>query len=101
MLFEKKELPSLTGIMRYSPGYCGWHISAQKKLFEYLKPKEIGISLLESYLMTPLKSITGVLIAGKRTIHIFNADFPFCSKCKNHSCQNRIKQLFTDEGNPA
>jgi hypothetical protein len=84
--------------MRYSPGYCGWHISGQKMLFQFLRPEEIGISLLESFLMKPLKSVTGVLIAGKKTVHVFKPEFPFCSECKDHSCQQRIKALFTDSG---
>jgi hypothetical protein len=77
-------------VMRYSPGYCGWHISGQKKLFEYLRPEEIGISLKESYLMTPLKSVSGVLIAGAREMHAFEAVYPFCSRCSTHGCRERI-----------
>jgi cobalamin-dependent methionine synthase I len=58
---ENQEANS-TAVLRYSPGYCGWHVSGQKKLFEFLQPAEIGITLLESFLMTPLKSISGVLL---------------------------------------
>ncbi|MFB0517115.1 MAG: vitamin B12 dependent-methionine synthase activation domain-containing protein, partial [Candidatus Neomarinimicrobiota bacterium] len=58
-------------VLSYSPGYCGWHISGQKKLFQFLRPEKIGISLNNSFLMSPLKSVTGVLIAGKKEIHIF------------------------------
>lgn len=96
-LNELKVRTAQTGIMRYSPGYCGWHISGQKMLFEFLKPEEIGIGLLESFLMKPLKSITGVLIAAKKTVHVFTPRFPFCDQCKSHSCEQRIKALFTDD----
>jgi hypothetical protein len=80
-------------VLSYSPGYCGWHISGQKKIFQFLKPERIGISLNQRYLMTPLKSVTGVLIAGKKEIHLFNIDFPFCRHCKDFSCRMRIKKM--------
>jgi hypothetical protein len=80
-------------VMRYSPGYCGWHISGQRRLFEYLGPEKIGITLRDSFLMEPLKSVTGVLIAGKKEIHIIEDRYPFCRECKTHSCQERMKAL--------
>jgi cobalamin-dependent methionine synthase I len=80
-------------VMRYSPGYCGWHVSGQKKLFEYLQPGKIGIDLNDSYLMEPLKSVSGVLIAGSKEIHFIEDNYPFCSECKTHSCQERMAAL--------
>lgn len=82
-----------TVILAYSPGYCGWHISAQKGLFDYLHPENIGISLRDSFLMEPLKSISGVLLAGPKEIHIFDNDYSFCGQCKSPSCLDRIKSL--------
>lgn len=80
-------------VLSYSPGYCGWHISAQAKLFEYLRPMRIGISLNSSYLMTPLKSVSGVLVAGKREIHYFDNSFSFCQECPTISCQQRMARI--------
>ena len=80
-------------VLSYSPGYCGWHISGQKKLFHYLKPETIGIILNDSFLMEPIKSVTGVLIAGKADIHIFKPNFSFCRVCRTHSCYSRLKSL--------
>ncbi len=77
--------------LRFSPGYCGWDISGQKKLFEYLEPDEIGISLRESFLMIPLKSISGVIVAGKNDIFDFDDNLSFCEACQTHSCRNRRK----------
>ncbi|MHC4266624.1 MAG: vitamin B12 dependent-methionine synthase activation domain-containing protein, partial [Planctomycetota bacterium] len=85
-----------TRILSYSPGYCGWDISGQKKLFEYLHPGKIGISLNNTYLMTPLKSVSGVLVAGKNEIHQFRPNYPFCKSCKTHSCLLRMKALGSD-----
>lgn len=81
-------------VLRYSPGYCGWHISGQKRLFEYLEPEEIGITLNDSYLMRPLKSISGVMIVGRPEIHKFETGFSFCDNCQDSICQDRINSLF-------
>lgn len=80
-------------VLSYSPGYCGWHVSGQKKLFLFLHPEKIGLSLNTSFLMTPLKSVSGVIVAGKKEIHIFYDNYPFCQDCKTHSCQTRMKRL--------
>lgn len=82
-----------TRVLSYSPGYCGWHISGQKRLFAYLNPGKIGISLNTSYLMTPLKSVSGVLVAGSKDIHLFTPNYPFCKSCKTHSCIQRMKEI--------
>lgn len=82
-----------TAVLAYSPGYCGWHVSSQKYLFEYLQPQYIGITLRDSFLMEPLKSISGVLIAGPKEIHVFEAAYPFCSDCKSQTCGvRRLRQ---------
>jgi hypothetical protein len=83
-------------VLSYSPGYCGWHISAQQKLFRFLEPHDIDISLNDSCLMTPLKSVSGVLVAGRREIHYFDNSYPFCDACRNKSCQGRMERLRTD-----
>jgi hypothetical protein len=97
-LREQNRVANSAAVLRYGPGYCGWHVSGQKKLLEFLRPAEIGITLLDSFLMTPLKSISGVLLTGKKEIHIFEDDYPFCSQCKTHSCQQRIRALFPELG---
>ena len=81
------------GILRFSPGYCGWHISAQKKLFDALRPAEIGIGLNESYLMQPLKSISGVIMCGEKDIFRFDDTFSFCRDCADHACRARIQMV--------
>ena len=94
LLSKKGKITPSTKILRYSPGYCGWHVSGQKKLFAFLHPEEIGITLLGSFLMKPLKSISGILVVGNKEIHKFEDDYPFCNQCKIHSCRTRISQLF-------
>lgn len=82
-----------TGILRFSPGYCGWDISGQKRLFAYLSPADIGITLNDSFLMQPLKSISGVIISGKKEIFSFEDTFPFCRDCTTHTCRERMKAV--------
>ncbi len=85
-----------TGVLRYSPGYCGWHISGQEKLFDFLKPEQIGVSLSETFLMQPLKSVSGVFIAGPAKIHDFPNTYAFCSLCETHGCRPRIRSLLAE-----
>ncbi len=80
--------------LRYSPGYCGWHVSGQKRLFRYLEPERIGITLTDSCLMQPLKSVSGVIVAGPRAIHRFSPNYAFCRHCETHSCRQRLRALF-------
>ncbi len=77
-------------VIRYSPGYCGWDLSGQRRLFQALRPEEIGITLRESFLMEPLKSVSGVFVAGRPEIHTFDNSYPFCAECKSPNCQKRI-----------
>lgn len=79
--------------LAYSPGYCGWHVSGQKKLFKFLKPDKIGITLNNSCLMTPLKSVSGVLVSGPSDIHIFDNNYSFCEECTTYSCKIRMKSI--------
>jgi hypothetical protein len=83
-------------VLAYSPGYCGWHVSGQGKLFAHLRPEEIGIRLNASFLMQPLKSVSGALVAGRGEIHRFRADFPFCASCVTRECRLRMASVLRD-----
>ena len=96
-LCREGRISNNTKVMQYYPGYCGWHLSGQKKIFKFLNPGKIGITLLKSFIMKPLKSISGLLIAGDKEIHIFKDAFSFCSQCDTHYCQKRIRR-FLEEG---
>lgn len=80
-----------TVVMRYSPGYCGWHLSGQRALFDTLRPQRIGVVLRDSFLMDPLKSVSGVMIAGPADAHSFEAVYPFCSECASRGCRERLR----------
>jgi hypothetical protein len=51
---------------RYSPGHCGWKVSEQKKLFSLFPENYCGISLSDSSLMIPVKSLSGIMGIGER-----------------------------------
>lgn len=89
---QRDQLPG-RAVLRYSPGYCGWHISGQRKLFDFLRPGQIGVSLRDSFLMEPLKSVSGVVIAGPEGIHDFPTSYPFCNRCETFGCRERIRAL--------
>jgi hypothetical protein len=73
---------------RYSPGYCGWDVAEQRKLFTLAPGDFCGISLTESALMYPVKSVSGIIGIGK------NVNFnPYtCNMCNMKNCTfSRIK----------
>ena len=72
--------------LRFSPGYCGWHVSGQRQLFATLQPNSIGLTLRPSHLMEPLKSISGVIIVGQASIFEFTDTYDFCADCRDHAC---------------
>ncbi|MBN1699306.1 MAG: hypothetical protein JW881_17430 [Spirochaetales bacterium] len=73
---------------RYSPGYCGWNVAEQKKLFSFLPEGFSRVSLTESGLMIPIKSVSGVIGMGK---HAVRRDYG-CAICTMESCYKRQKK---------
>lgn len=70
---------------RYSPGYCGWSVAEQHNLFSFLPDEFCGISLTESALMQPEKSVSGVVgIGGKSKKRAYG-----CSICTLENCFRR------------
>lgn len=84
-------------VLPYSPGYCGWTVRGQERLFARVRPEEIGVTLNDSCLMTPIKSVSGVLVAGAKEIHRFRPDFDFCGDCRTHTCATRIASVLRRE----
>jgi cobalamin-dependent methionine synthase I len=46
--------------LRFSPGYCDWPLDQQDQLLDLIDTRLVGVTLLESSLMTPRKSISGI-----------------------------------------
>ncbi len=70
---------------RFSPGYCGWNITEQQKLFGLFPKKNIGISLSNSSLMNPVKSVSGIVGCGKE---VEFKDY-YCDFCNFKDCYKR------------
>ncbi|MGD0340256.1 MAG: vitamin B12 dependent-methionine synthase activation domain-containing protein [Bacteroidales bacterium] len=67
---------------RFSPGYCGWDVSEQHKLFQLIPGTYCGIRLTDSALMDPEKSVSGMIGIGKNVRHL-----PYtCSICDMKDC---------------
>lgn len=49
---------------RYSPGFCNWSVADQHKLFSFFPENCCGISLTDSALMNPVKSVSGIIGMG-------------------------------------
>lgn len=69
----------------YSPGYCAWDISDQRKLFPLFPEKPCGISLSHTCLMNPVKSVSGFFALGEKLV-----SQPYrCDICTNKNCYKR------------
>lgn len=83
---EKQMLShSLRITNRYSPGYCGWVVAEQHLLFSSFPPGFCGVTLTDSALMVPKKSVSGIIGIGA---DVKNNDY-FCDRCENTSCTYR------------
>lgn len=72
---------------RFSPGYGDLPLECQKKIVEFLQTKKnIGMSLTESLMMVPVKSVTAIIGIGKEKNKCTG---PGCMICKNDSCPYR------------
>ncbi len=50
---------------RFSPGYCEWSVGEQQQLFSLVPENFCGIKLSNSSLMSPIKSVSGIIGLGK------------------------------------
>ena len=67
---------------RYSPGYCSWNVVEQHKLFKLLPDDFCGVSLTESALMHPIKSISGFIGVGEKIKY----NHYKCKHCTQKQC---------------
>jgi hypothetical protein len=74
---------------RYSPGYCGWDVAEQHRLFQLLPENYCGIKLTPSALMDPVKSASGIIGIGRDVKYN-----PYtCRMCSQDDCvYRRLKE---------
>ena len=76
---------------RFSPGYGDWDIRAQRSLLRLTRADSIGISLTESFMLCPRKSVTAVigLVRGKSD----GKELPRgCAACPKIDCPSRKEE---------
>ncbi|HVN57718.1 MAG TPA: vitamin B12 dependent-methionine synthase activation domain-containing protein [Bacteroidales bacterium] len=78
---------------RYSPGYCGWQVSEQQKLFSLIPGNYCGVVLNNSSLMYPVKSVSGIIGIGR------NVKFNMytCDLCDQENCIYRNYKINQQE----
>lgn len=73
---------------RYSPGYCQWDVSEQHKLFSLLPPNFCDVTLSDTALMYPIKSVSGIIGIGEKVRH----NSYTCQICDLHNCLYRNRK---------
>ena len=69
---------------RFSPGYSDLSLDVQKKLFDLLSlPKSCGLTLTESLIMRPSKSVTAFVGLSDKPCSAYNK----CSQCDRSKCE--------------
>ena len=72
---------------RFSPGYCGWNVSEQHNLFSFFPDNFCRITLTPSALMSPVKSVSGIIGIGSAVRYA-----PYqCRLCDDKNCLYRRK----------
>lgn len=72
---------------RFSPGYGDLPLECQKDIIEFLQTKKnIGMSLTESLMMVPVKSVTAIIGVGKEKNKCTG---PGCMICRKSDCPYR------------
>ncbi len=74
---------------RFSPGYCGWHVSQQQLLFPLFEGHTCGVRLTDSSLMVPIKSVSGIIGLGPQVKYM---DYT-CGLCDFQQCYKRKLKL--------
>jgi hypothetical protein len=74
---------------RFSPGYCGWPVAEQHKLFRLMPDNFCGIRLTPSALMDPIKSVSGIIGIGK---NVKRAPYT-CNLCDMKDCIYRRAKI--------
>ena len=81
----------------YSPGYCDWPLTDQKKIFSLFPAGMTQVELTDSCLMVPIKSVSGIVAVGAKV-----KKRPYgCDICKMTQCIKNKKRKVMYEENTA
>lgn len=73
----------------FSPGYCDWPITDQKKLFNMFDSNELDVELTDSCFMQPRKSISGVFGITPSDSNPKEQSYNPCLECDRQDCSAR------------
>ena len=90
-LSEAAEAEGMHISNNYSPGYCDWFLAEQQQLFSLFPNGSTGITLTESCLMLPVKSVSGIVAIGKG---VQKREYS-CAICKMVNCIKNKKKITT------
>lgn len=74
----------------FEPGSGDWDIGEQKKIFQILKPEKIGVTLNDSCMMHPGKSLSWIRGMGANVVYSCREEFS-CKYCMLDHCQFQKK----------
>jgi len=84
----KDEIRGKKITLRFSPGYCQWELGkGQEMIFNLLETDKIGVTLSESMLMTPIKSISFAINIGEEIDDELGTRS--CATCSMSNCAYR------------
>ncbi len=84
----KKEFSSHKVTNTISPGNCGWPVEEQKKLIGLLPGGFLNITLNDSGMMHPVKSLTGIIGTGP-DVKFMQTE---CRYCRSRNCTYRKEE---------
>jgi hypothetical protein len=73
----------------FSPGYCDWPITDQRKLFGIFDSNELEVELTDSCFMQPRKSISGIFGISQSDSNQSEQSYNPCLECKRQNCSVR------------
>jgi hypothetical protein len=71
----------------FSPGHCDWPVDDQRKIFSLLPERPAGAVLSADSMMSPRKSVSGILGEGTKT-ELAETRNP-CAACARTDCSHR------------
>ena len=89
----KYEIKGKKVTLRFSPGYCQWELGkGQEMIFNLLETDKIGVTLSESMLMTPIKSVSFAINIGEEIDDELGSRD--CETCSMVNCAYRRTKKF-------
>lgn len=90
---QLKAIAALQGMFlrpRFSPGYGDFALESQREILAFLNaPKRIGLSLTESTMLVPTKSVTALVGISKTPV---NCSKDRCETCSSQDCPYRVSK---------